>query len=189
MMTVSDPQSCTRGIARVQHGRAAVLDQHYLALEHVDEFVFGLVPVAQRRGGAGLEAREIDPELREPDGVAERGLLSALGDAAPRLGINASGAHCRLGSVYLRHRALLCASIADRLAWLTEIATTGSVALHHEIDVGIVHALAPGARADLEIDRFAFAAVDEAMRDTTAGLEARGIARSEHGLALVLPQD
>src|SRR5262249_5442558 len=72
MMTVSDPSLKTRGVARLQHGRAAVLDQHDLALEHVDELVFGLVPVAQRGGGAGLEAREIDPELREPDGVAER---------------------------------------------------------------------------------------------------------------------
>src|SRR5262249_56430652 len=136
MMTVSDPSLETRGIARLQHGRAAVLDQHDLALEHVDEFVFGLVPVAQRGGGAGLEAREIDPELREPDGVAERGFLSALGDAAPRLGINASGAHRRLGSVYLRHRALLCASIADRLARLTEIATTRSLPLHPHTHVG-----------------------------------------------------
>ena len=35
----------------------------------------------------------------------------------------------------------------------------------------------------------AFVAVDEAMRDTAAGLEACGIPWPEHGLALVLPQD
>src|SRR6516165_12792543 len=85
-------------------------------LEHINELVFGLVPVAQRGGGGGLEAREIDPELGEPDDVAERGLLSALGNGAPRLGIDASGTHRRLGNVYFRHRALLCISITDRLA-------------------------------------------------------------------------
>src|SRR5215471_10220781 len=116
MMTVSDPSLETRGIARLQHGRAAILDQHDLTLEHVNELVFGLVPVAQRGGGAGLEAREVDPELREPDDVAERGLLSALGDGAPWFGIDAFGAHHRLGNAYLRHHALLYASVADRLA-------------------------------------------------------------------------
>src|SRR6516225_9163050 len=116
MMTVSDPSLETRGIARLQHCRAAVLDQRDLALEHVDELVFGLVPVAQRGGGAGLEAREVDPELREPANAAERGLLPAPGDGAPWFGIDAFGAHHRLGNVYLRHHALLYASIADRLA-------------------------------------------------------------------------
>src|SRR5260221_11563020 len=44
MMTVSDPSLETRGVARLQHGRATVLDQHDLALEDVNELVFGLVP-------------------------------------------------------------------------------------------------------------------------------------------------
>ena len=48
--------------------------------------------------------------------VAERGLLSALGNGAPWFGIDAFGAHHCLGNVYLRHHALLYASIADRLA-------------------------------------------------------------------------
>src|SRR5262249_44659529 len=177
MMAVGDPSLETRSVARLQHGRAAVLDQHDLAFEHVNELVFGLVPVAQRGGGTGLESREIDPKLAEPDDIAKGGLLSALGNGAPRFGIDAFGAHHRLGNVYLRHRALLYASIADRLTRLTEVATAGSVALHHEIDIGIVHALARSACADLKIDCVAFAAIDEAMRDTTAGLEARSIAR------------
>src|SRR5712692_7123811 len=113
MMTVSDPSLETRGVAPLQHGRAAILDQHDLALEHVNEFVFGLVPVAECGGGAGLKAREVDPELREPDDVAERGLLSALGKGAPWFGIDAFGSHRCLGNVYLRH---LYSSIADRLA-------------------------------------------------------------------------
>ena len=78
-----DPGLETRGVATLQHGRAAILDQHDLTLEHVNELVFGLVPVAECGRGAGLEAREIDPELREPDDVAERGLLSALGNGVP----------------------------------------------------------------------------------------------------------
>src|SRR5262245_42133749 len=116
MMTVSDPSLETRGVARLQHGRATVLDQRDLALEDVNELVFGLVPVVQRGGGAGLEAREVDPELGEPDDVAERGLLSALGNGAPWFGIDAFGAHHCPGNVYLRQRALLYAPIAD---WLT----------------------------------------------------------------------
>src|SRR6516165_6610461 len=75
MMTIGDSSLETRGVARLQHGRAAVV------------------------------------ELREPDDVAERGLLSALGDGAPWFGIDAFGAHHRLGNVYLRHHALLYASI------------------------------------------------------------------------------
>jgi hypothetical protein len=116
MMTVSDPSLETRGVARLQHGRAIVLDQRDLALEDVNELVFGLVPVAQRGGRAGLKAREVDPELGEPDDIAERGLLSALGNGAPWFGIDAFGTHHRLGNVYLRHGALLYASIANRLA-------------------------------------------------------------------------
>src|ERR1700738_5564401 len=93
MMSVGDPSLEPRGVAPRQPGRAAILDQHDPTLEHINELVFGLVPVAECRGGAGLKAREIDPELREPDDVAERGLLSALGNGAPWFGIDALGSH------------------------------------------------------------------------------------------------
>src|SRR5262245_6643152 len=43
-----------RAIAGLQHDLALVLDQHQFAFEHIDEFVFLLVPVAQRGGRAGL---------------------------------------------------------------------------------------------------------------------------------------
>jgi hypothetical protein len=66
MMTVGDASLEARRVARLQYGRAAILDQRDLALEHVNELVFGLMPVAQCRSGARLESREIDPELREP---------------------------------------------------------------------------------------------------------------------------
>src|SRR5262249_10793796 len=79
-------------------------------------------------------------------------------------------------------------SVPDRLARFAGIAPAGRVALHQEIDVRIVHALALGARADLEIERIARGAVDQAMGDAAAGLEARGVTGPEHGLAVVLLQ-
>src|SRR6266545_8268403 len=77
----------------------------------------------------------------------------------------------------------------DPLARLAEVAAAAAVALHHEVDVGIVHALARGARADLQIDRVAVGAVDQAMGDAAAGLEAGGIPGPQHGLAVILLQD
>src|SRR5262249_36595506 len=76
-------------------------------------------------------------------------------------------------------------SIANRLARLAEIAAARLIPLHHEVDVGIVDALVLRARADLEVDRIARAAVDQAMGDAAAGLEARRVAGLEHGLAIV----
>src|SRR5262245_19273789 len=103
MMPVADTGLETCSISGTQHGRTAVLDQRDLALEHVDELVLLLVPVAQRRGRAGPQPREVDPELREPRDVAERRLLAPLGDAAPGLGIHPLGAHGCLGDVDLGH--------------------------------------------------------------------------------------
>jgi hypothetical protein len=54
MVTVCDARLEARSVASLQYGRAAILDQHDLALEHVYELVFGLVPVTQCRGGARL---------------------------------------------------------------------------------------------------------------------------------------
>src|SRR5262249_45306323 len=47
MVAVGDPGLETRGVAPLQHGRAAILDQHDLTLEHVNELVFGLVSVPE----------------------------------------------------------------------------------------------------------------------------------------------
>jgi hypothetical protein len=82
-----------------------------------------------------------------------------------------------------------CASALDPLARLAKVAAAGGVALHHEIDIGIMHALAFGARADLEIDRVVPGAVDQAVRDAAACLEAGGVAGLEHGFAVVLAKD
>ena len=62
------------------------------------------------------------------------------------------------------------------------------VALHAEIDIGIMHALVLGAGADLEIERVLVGAVDQAMADAAVGAPAGSVARLEHGLAGVLVQ-
>src|SRR5215510_2061870 len=82
-----------------------------------------------------------------------------------------------------------CASALHPFARLAKVAAAGGVALHHEIDVGIMHALAVCACTDLEIDRIALGAVDEAVGDTAARLEAGGVAGLEHGLAVVLAKN
>src|SRR5262249_14281187 len=58
-------------VASLQHGFAIVLEQHQLALEHVDELVLALMPMALGRLRAGRQARGIDAELVEAGGVAE----------------------------------------------------------------------------------------------------------------------
>src|SRR5262249_5083279 len=92
-----------RAVARLEQRLTAVLDQGNLAFEHEDELVLLLVPVAQRRGGARLEPREIDAELGEPSDVAESRLLAAVGHFAPGLRVDPLGAHHGLGDVDLGH--------------------------------------------------------------------------------------
>jgi hypothetical protein len=48
-----------------------LIDQRELAGENVDEFIFLLMPVAQRRERAGLERNVIDAELVHADGAAK----------------------------------------------------------------------------------------------------------------------
>jgi hypothetical protein len=50
--------------------------EHQLAFKHVDELVFALVPVTERRLGVGLDARNVDAELRQSYGIAELLLLA-----------------------------------------------------------------------------------------------------------------
>src|SRR6185369_13197859 len=69
------------------------------------------------------------------------------------------------------------------LAGLVQIARAGLVALQPHVDVGIDHGVVHGAGADLDIDRVARAAVDQAVADAGIGLPARGVARLEHGFA------
>src|SRR6476661_2203176 len=92
----------------------ADLEVDRVALRPIDEMMTISDPSLETRGVARLQhGRYTIVDQRDPDDIAERGLLSALGNGAPWFGIDAFGAHHRLGNVYLRH---LYSSIADRLA-------------------------------------------------------------------------
>jgi hypothetical protein len=60
-----------RAIAGPQHPLAAIFDERQFAFEDVHEFVFVRMPVALARPIARRHAREIDPEIREPAGIAQ----------------------------------------------------------------------------------------------------------------------
>ena len=60
-----------RAIAGPQNHLAAIFDQRQFAFEHVDEFVLVRMPVALARPIARRQVHEIDPEIREPAGIAE----------------------------------------------------------------------------------------------------------------------
>src|SRR5664279_4839636 len=91
------------GIAGLEHGLAVVLDQHQLAFQHVDEFVFLLVPMPQRGRRARLDARNVDAELRETHDVAQRLLVAAIMLGLKLGGIETAAAHRHLGDVDLGH--------------------------------------------------------------------------------------
>src|SRR5580692_7451979 len=101
-----------RGIARPEHGLAAVVDQHDFAFEDEDELIFLLVPMPQRGRGAGLQRRQVDPELVEAGRVAEP-LARAAGDDSPeRLGIVRASIDRDFGDVDLGHNSVFV--IAER---------------------------------------------------------------------------
>ena len=66
---------------------AVVLVQHQFALEHENEFVLVGVGVTQRRGRVRLDARDIDVELGEPNGIADALLLTPRNDPRELLGV------------------------------------------------------------------------------------------------------
>src|SRR5713101_4183022 len=83
---------------------------------------------------------------------------------------------------------LLSASVLDRLSRSAQIPAAAAASLHDQVDIGVVHPLARSTGPNLQIDRVPGAAVDQAMADAAAGLEARGVPRLEHSLAVVLCQ-
>src|SRR5882672_5723111 len=90
-------------VASLQHGLAIVLEQHQLALEHVNELVFALMPVALRRLLSRRNPREIDAELIEAGGVAEP--LARAPGHWEMVGIRIAGADLGLDArnIDLRH--------------------------------------------------------------------------------------
>src|SRR5262249_9983417 len=83
---------------------AAILAQHHFALEHVDELILGLVPMALRRPRAGLERGEVHAELVEPDRIAQPLAEAAEHRLPMRLGIVAAGVDLEIGDVDLGHQ-------------------------------------------------------------------------------------
>src|SRR5262249_32760662 len=75
------------GVARLEQRLAVVLAQGELAFEHVDELVFGLMPVTLRRPRARLQGGEVDAELVEPDCIAQPLAPAAAHRLAIGLGI------------------------------------------------------------------------------------------------------
>src|SRR5262245_36467262 len=90
-------------VARLEHGLAVVLGQHQLAFEYIDEFVFRLVRVTQRGRRAGLDARDVDAELRQPHGVAELLLLASGDDGGEFLRIGRDSLCRNDGNIDLWH--------------------------------------------------------------------------------------
>jgi hypothetical protein len=91
------------GVARPQHGLAAVLAQHHLAGEHVYQLVLVGMPVTLRGSCPRLQGREIDAELVEPDGIAEPLARAPQHRLAKRLGVTGVGVGLQSGDVDLWH--------------------------------------------------------------------------------------
>src|SRR2546430_2474178 len=92
-----------RRIAPPEHGLAVVLLQDQLAFEHVDELVLLLVPVAQRRGRARFDARDIHAELGQPDRIADPLLLTPGDDRSEFLRIGRNLLRRNFCDIDLRH--------------------------------------------------------------------------------------
>src|ERR1700761_7867004 len=65
-----------RAVTRAQHGLALVLDQHQLALQHMDELVFVRMRMPLARPVSRRQMHKGDAEISEPARLAE-----ALADA------------------------------------------------------------------------------------------------------------
>src|SRR5262249_24881808 len=66
MMTVRHTGREACCVARAQHGRAIVLDQHDFALEHVNELIFGLVPWRSAEAAPGFSRVRLTPNCMSP---------------------------------------------------------------------------------------------------------------------------
>src|SRR4051794_7464583 len=97
--------------------------------------------------------------------------------------------YCRTGSWRGRSSAWLRLPRRIKLAGLAQIAQAVLVALKPHVDVGIDRGLVDDPGADFDVDSILLAAVDQAMAVAAVGLEARGVAGFQHGLAVVLAQD
>src|SRR5262245_61320410 len=106
MMAIGDTRRKRCRIAGSQHRLAIRFDQHQLAFEHIDEFVLRLVPMTLRRGGTRLEPDQLDAELRQAAGIAERLGVPPDHRVAERGGVARPAVLRHRAEVYLRHQTL-----------------------------------------------------------------------------------
>ena len=74
MVAIRVPGREARGHARAQDLLAGTRHEGQLAFHHVDQLVLVAVPVALRGPATGRQLDQIDPELGQPGGIAERAL-------------------------------------------------------------------------------------------------------------------
>src|SRR5438067_3259731 len=96
------------GVAGAQDLLAGIGDEHDLARQHVDEFILAGMPMALARPGAGRQAQQIDPELRQPRGIAEAGALA--GAARLVIGRRVHRAGDRFEALHIQPFCHRCAS-------------------------------------------------------------------------------
>src|SRR6185369_4062402 len=93
-----------RRIARLEHGFAAILAQNDLALEHIDQLVFLLVPVALRGGCAWLQRTDIDAEMRKSCGPRQPFARAPIHRLVEGRRVSGRGIDRDLVDVDLRHQ-------------------------------------------------------------------------------------
>src|SRR3569833_945888 len=90
-------------VAGLEHDLAGDVDQHQLDLEDEDELVLIFMVVPQRRRRARRDARQVDAELGQPNGVAERLLVAFRVLGQELRGISGPAPHFHLGDVDFGH--------------------------------------------------------------------------------------
>ena len=76
MVRVSHAGLKAGAVTTVQHLFAGVGDEYHFALEHVDEFVLGFVPVALAGPTARGQAQQVHAELAQAGGIAQTPALA-----------------------------------------------------------------------------------------------------------------
>ena len=102
-MPIGDAGAPGGRVAGPQHGLTVVLAQHHFAFEHIDQFVFVLVPMALRRCRAGFEGADIDAELRQSGGAGESLAPPAFHRLVVRRRIVGRGIDHNFIYIYFRH--------------------------------------------------------------------------------------
>src|ERR1700727_190210 len=70
-MAVLDPGLESGAVAGSENFLPGVGHQHYFAVEDVDEFVFGRMPMPLAGPAAGRQTQEVHPKVREPCRIAQ----------------------------------------------------------------------------------------------------------------------